>query len=101
VHGNIDSSACPSDDAAVACIDNDPTTTCRALHVPLPDDWMSPTFDDTDWLPAATYPADDVTGAPGFRNYEDTLFRGGQFIWTSNLDLDNQVVCRKTVTSAP
>ena len=100
-HGNADSSSCPSEDAAVSCIENDPTSTCRALHLPLPDGWMRPELDDSDWLPATTYTPDEVTGSPGFRNYEDTLFRGGEFIWTSNLDLDNQVVCRKTVESAP
>ncbi len=99
-HGNADSSSCPSEDAAVACIENDPTHNCRALHLPLPDDWMSAEFDDSGWATATTYTADEVTGSPGFRNYEDTLFRGGQFIWTSNLDLDNQVVCRKTVEGA-
>ena len=99
--GNADSSRCPSEDAAVSCIENDPTTTCRGLHLPLPDGWMNPELDDSRWLPATTYTADEVTGSPGFRNYEDTLFRGGEFIWTSNLDLDNRVVCRKTVESAP
>lgn len=99
--GNADSSSCPSEDATVSCIDNDPTTTCRALHVPLPDDWMAPELDDSGWLAATTYTADEVTGSPAFRDYEDTLFRGAEFIWTSNLDLDNQVVCRKTVQSAP
>lgn len=99
--GNADSSSCPSEDAAVSCIENDPMRTCRALHLPLPDGWMRPEFDDSGWLPATTYTADEVTLSPGFRNYEHTLFRGGEFIWTSNLDLDNQVVCRKTVESAP
>ena len=97
-HGNPDSSSCPSEDEAVSCIANDPTRTCRALHLPLPEGWMRPDFDDSAWLPASTYTADEVTGAPGFRNYENTLFRGARFIWTQNLDLDNQVVCRKTVT---
>ena len=99
--GNADSSSCPSDDAAVSCIDNDPTATCRALHLPLPHDWMDPELDDSGWWPATTYTADEVTGSPAFRDYQDTLFRGAEFIWTSNLDLDNQVVCRKTVQSAP
>ena len=75
--------------------------TCRALHLPLPPDWMDSDFDDSGWRSATTYTADEVTGSPGFRNYESTLFAGGEFIWTSNLDLDNQVVCRKTVESAP
>ena len=49
---------------------------------------------------ASTYTADDVTNAEGFRNYENTLFSGADFIWSSNLELDNQVVCLATV-SAP
>ena len=66
--GNADSSSCPSEDAAVSCIENDPARTCRALHLPLPDDWMRPDFDDSAWLPARTYTADEVTGSPAFRN---------------------------------
>ena len=96
-NGNPDSAACPSNDAGVSCITNDPTRTCQALHLPLPDDWMLPELDDSGWLPASTYTADQVTRSPGFRDYEDSLFRDGQFIWTNNLNLDNQVVCRKTV----
>jgi len=45
-HGNLDSSGCASTDDTVSCISNDPTNTCRAAHLPLPDDWMSPEFDD-------------------------------------------------------
>jgi hypothetical protein len=58
---------------------------------------MSPELDDASWLAASTYTADEVTGAPGFRNYEDTLFRDATFIWTNNLDLDNLVVCRANI----
>lgn len=100
-NGNPDSSPCPSDDAGVACITNEPLNTCRALHLPLPDDWMHPDFDDSGWLPASTYTADEVTRSPGFRDYESSLFRGAAFIWTNNLNLDNQVICRKTVASKP
>ncbi|KAA3646604.1 MAG: hypothetical protein DWQ07_10375 [Chloroflexi bacterium] len=99
-NGNLDSSACPSSDNAVSCVNNDPENTCQAVHAALPADWDSPTFDDSTWLPASTFTADDVTNAEGFRNYENTLFSGADFIWSSNLDLDNQVVCRSTV-SAP
>jgi len=58
---------------------------------------MSPDYDDSGWLQASTYTADQVTTAPGFRNYENTLFRGAEFIWTNNLNLDNLVVCRTAV----
>ncbi len=98
-HGNLDSSGCPSTDDTVSCISNDPTNMCRAAHLPLPNDWMSSEYDDTAWLLATIYTADEVTNADGFRNYEDTLFAGAQFIWTSNLGLDNHVVCRLTVQS--
>jgi hypothetical protein len=62
---------------------------------------MSPDFDDSGWLQAKTYTADEVTGSPGFRNYEDTLFKDAAFIWTQNLRLDNLVVCRVTVAAPP
>lgn len=98
---NPDSSGCPSTDDSVACISNDFMNTCRAAHFPLPEDWMSPEYDDSGWSPAVTYTADDVTGAPGFRNYEDTLFQGAEFIWSTGLELDNLVICRATVESPP
>lgn len=96
-NGNPDSSGCPSTDEAVACRTTDPETSCQAAHFALPSDWMSPDYDDSGWLPATTYTADQVTTAPGFRNYEHTLFREAEFIWTNNLNLDNLVVCRTTV----
>ena len=96
-NGNPDSSGCPSTDEAVSCRTADPESSCRAAHFALPDNWMTPDYDDSGWLPATTYTADEVTASPGFRNYEDTLFQGAEFIWTSNLNLDNLVVCRTTV----
>ena len=69
--------------------------------VRLPDDWMGVAYDDSGWLPAATCSADDVTRSPAFRDYEDTVFKGGRFIWTSSLDLDNLGVCRATIASPP
>ena len=99
--GNSDSSGCPSSDDTVACIGSDPTSTCRGAHFELPSNWMSPDFDDSGWLGAKTYTADEVTGSPGFRNYEDTLFRDAAFIWTQNLRLDNLVACRATMAAPP
>ena len=99
--GNPDSSGCPSSDDTVACIGSDPTSTCRGAHFELPSNWMSPDFDDSGWLEAKTYTADEVTGSPGFRNYEDTLFRDAAFIWTQNLRLDNLVTCRATMAAPP
>ena len=96
-NGNVDSSACPSSDQEVGCRSDDPENTCQAFISELPENWMSSEYDDSGWLPASTYTADDVTNANGFRDYEDTLFADADFIWTSNLNLDNLVVCRATV----
>ena len=96
-NGNADSSACNSSDNTVSCISNDPENTCQAYLEELPSNWMDPSYDDSGWLSASTYTADDVTNAQAFRNYENTLFAGADFIWTSNLDLDNGVLCRATI----
>lgn len=97
--GNPDSSACPSADQQVACLGSDPEGTCQALHIELPANWMDPDFDDSAWLPAATYTGDQVTNSGAYHDYANTLFFGADFIWTNNLDLDNLVVCRATVAA--
>ena len=89
VEAGPDSSACPE---RSACADSDPTT-CKALHFRVPEDWASPDFDDSDWLPAATYRADQVTNQPAYRDYADK-FGEADFIWSRNLDQDNLVLCR-------
>ena len=52
-----DTSGCPE---RPACVERDPAS-CRALHLPVPEDWAEPGFDDSDWLPATTYRASAVT----------------------------------------
>ncbi len=96
-HGNVDSSGCASSDQAISCISNDPENSCNAYLEQMPDNWMDPDFDDSNWPAASRYTADDVTSQVGFRNYENTLFSGVNFVWSSNLVLDNAVVCRLTV----
>ncbi len=96
-HGNVDSSGCASSDQAISCISNDPENTCNAYLEQMPSNWMESDFDDSNWPAASRYTADDVTNQVGFRNYEDTLFGGVNFVWSSNLVLDNAVVCRLTV----
>jgi hypothetical protein len=96
--GNVDSTRCPSTDTTVRCVGNAPERNCRAAHAPLPADWASPRFDDARWAPAALFDAARVTNDPAFTRYANTLFAGARFIWSRNLDLDNHVVCRVTLT---
>lgn len=90
--GNADSSACSPNPT---CSTSNPDM-CRALHYELEDDWSSIDFDDSNWLNASLYNADDVTNQRGYVDYAD-MFGEANFIWSSNLDLDNGVVCRFTV----
>ncbi len=95
--GTPDSSRCPSTDATVGCVGRDPTRACRAAHYRLPADWMAPGFDDSSWPAATLYAAAQVTNQPAYVDYATSLFAGARFIWTSNLNLDNHILCRVTV----
>lgn len=88
---NRDTSACP---VPPSCADE--PESCGALHWSVPDDWAMPDFDDSSWPSASIYAAEDVTGVPAYVDYA-ALFGDAEFIWTKNLDLDNQVLCRVTV----
>ncbi len=90
-----DSSACPE---RPTCVERDPTT-CRALHFAVPEDWASPDFDDSDWLPASTYAASQVTNQRAYSGYVEK-FAGADFIWSRNLDQDNLVLCRGQASTA-
>lgn len=73
-----------------------------AAFWPVPPDWFSVSFDDSLW-PQATVFSNETVGVrnkPAFMNFRD-LFddpkRDAQFIWSSNLVLDNLVLMRKVV----
>ena len=90
--GNPDSSGCP---VPPTCSNSNPEQ-CRALHYELDEEWDSAEFDDSNWLNASLYEADEVTNQRGYVDYA-ARFGEADFIWSSNLDLDNGVVCRYTV----
>ena len=73
-----------------------------AAHWPVPENWFAPDFDDNGW-PRATVFTNDTVGVdnkPAFMNFRDIFDAPGadaQFIWSSNLVLDNLVLMRRTV----
>jgi hypothetical protein len=73
-----------------------------SAHWPIPNDWMQPAYNDAAWPNALTY-ANDIVGVdnkPGFTNFTDIFDTSGsdaEFIWSSNLILDNLVLLRKTI----
>lgn len=86
-----DTSGCPVEPDCLANPD-----ACAALHYDVPADWMQPDFDAASWQSASTYPAEAVSGTTAYVQYA-SLFGDAEFIWTKNLNLDNQVLCRVTV----
>mmetsp|Transcript_5516 Transcript_5516/g.8885 ORF Transcript_5516/g.8885 Transcript_5516/m.8885 type:complete len:315 (-) Transcript_5516:1940-2884(-) len=89
-----DSSACS--EAGV-----DDATGFSAAHWALPADWMMPSFDDSIWPAAATFSNDTVgvKNKKAFMNFVDVFDAPGadaDFIWSSNLVLDNLVLLRRT-----
>lgn len=79
----------------------DDATGFSAAHWVVPPDWMMPSFDDSIWPSAATFSNDTVgvNNKKAFTNFEDLFDTPGadaDFIWSSNLVLDNLVLLRKT-----
>jgi hypothetical protein len=80
------------------------TETAYAIHYPVPAEWFSKTFSDAGWPSAATY-AEATVGVdnkPAFTNFPAQFSTSGaQFIWASNLVLDNEVIVRYTGPGLP
>jgi len=90
--GRRETSACP---VRPSCASRDPET-CSALHYEVPDNWASPDFDDSGWPLAKVFSERDVRPGRSYNSIRE-LFAGAQFIWTDDLNLDNEVLCRITV----
>lgn len=70
---------------------------CDFIDLGEPDGWKSPDFDDSSWTPATLYTAADVGPKEGYDQIHwDT---NAQFIWGPDLETDNTVLCRVTVTA--
>lgn len=73
-----------------------------ALHWETPSDWASENFDDSNW-PSATTFTNNVIGVdnkPSYTNFTDIFddsSNDAEFIWSTNVILDNKVIVRYTV----
>lgn len=79
-------------------------TAYYGLHWSRPTDWTLETFDDSNWPNASTYTnaTIGVNNKPAFTNFTDVFDApadDAEFIWSSNVILDNEVIVRHTVTS--
>ena len=70
---------------------------CFGIHYAIPTNWKSPSFNDNHWPAAHIFsPATVGVNWPAYTNFQ-SLWSTSNFIWTSNLVLDNVVLVRKTV----
>ena len=79
------------------------TESAYALHYAVPSDWFSKTFVDSVWPAATTYTEATVgvDNKPAYTNFPAQFSASGaQFIWSSNLVLDNEVIVRYTGPAA-
>lgn len=80
----------------------DDATGYSAAHWAVPGNWMKPSFDDSVWPNATTYTNDTVgvNNKRAFMNFVDVFDTPGadaDFIWSTNLVLDNLVLLRTTI----
>jgi hypothetical protein len=73
-----------------------------AAHWAVPEDWMQPSFDDSGWPAAVTY-TNNTVGVDNKKSYTnfvelfDAKDADAEFIWSSNLVLDNLVLLRTVI----
>ncbi|KZM44867.1 signal peptide protein [Marinomonas sp. SBI22] len=71
-----------------------------AIHWKTPSNWQAQSFDSTDW-PAATTYTESVIGVDNKKAYmnfrEKFAGAGAEFIWSTNVVLDNEVLLRYQV----
>jgi len=101
---------CPSESGTLRLTSNCSTADAAngenhyALHWEIPANVMSSNFDDSDWPSASVYSnaTVGVNNKPAYTNFTDIFDNSNndaQFIWSSNLILDNQVIVRYTVNA--
>jgi hypothetical protein len=71
---------------------SDPNTDCRFENLEEPKGWVEPNFDDSTWVDASTYTAEEVGTKDGY----DTINwdASAKLIWGSNLKTQNTILWR-------
>lgn len=69
-----------------------------ALHWEIPSNWTSESFDDSSWPSATIYTSSELgmDNKTAYTNYLN-VFDSAEFIWSTNVILDNEVIVRYTV----
>ncbi|MBH9577289.1 hypothetical protein [Inhella proteolytica] len=75
--------------------DRNPSSTCLFRNLPEPAGWKSPDLDLSGWEAATVYSAAEVGPKEGY--FGVTWDPTARFIWTSDLRLDNTLLCKLRV----
>jgi hypothetical protein len=78
--------------------DSDPESTCLSEITAEPDGWMADDYDTSSWPTVTEYSEADVGAKDGYG--EITWDASAKLIWSSDLETDNTLICKVTV-SAP
>ncbi|WP_230519659.1 hypothetical protein [Salinispora arenicola] len=76
--------------------DPNPDETCESATVDIPADWTSPEFDDGAWVAATEWSPAEVDPKGGYE--EVTWDPAAQLIWGTDLEVDNTILLRMTVS---
>ncbi|MCA9689649.1 MAG: hypothetical protein KC636_08565 [Myxococcales bacterium] len=76
--------------------DPDPSATCMSEISAEPDGWRDPDFDDSGWQAASEYSEGEVGPKEGYDEID--WDPSAKLIWTSDLETDNTLLCRVTIT---
>jgi hypothetical protein len=77
-------------------------TAYYGLHWEVPTNWMNEDYDDATWPSATTYTnatigVDNKQAYTNFTDIFDDASNDADFIWSTNVILDNEVIVRYTV----
>ncbi len=100
--------SCPTESGTTRSTDDCNTTgtddgaSYYGLHWALDKDWETEDFDDSEWPSATTYTnteigVDNKTSYTNFTDIFDDATNDAEFIWSTNVVLDNLVIVRYTV----
>lgn len=78
--------------------DTNPEQSCKAEIVAEPGNWRQTTFDDSSWQNATEYSARAIRPHGGFRSVD--WLPEAKLIWADDLEKDNVVLCRFTISAA-
>ena len=78
---------------------NNPINDCKSSNIKIPTNWASPSYKDTSWKLATEFSKEVVGVKDGY--FDFTWSPSAALIWSSDLKLDNIILLRKVIKTAP